>query len=469
MKEDGLNKQSGDSNRPSLFPIYQPPSSSNVPFRGEQELLRPDGNNLVESYPRKRKTASKVNQQQENLSQNLIAETVSENPKPKKNKLKVARVTKVPQGKKGQKKTSPQRLKVVKSQSVRDVSLLKGGSKKSGEQLGLLKMLVFYPLRLLILGVGMGAIAGTVLANYDSTKVGVAETKPTAKIASDLTYNSPSPLSLGKEIIPLKEKLVQLAAKYPNLTPGIFFVDLDNSAYVSIAGDASFASASTIKIPILVAFFQDVDAGKIRLDQMLTMTEEVMADGSGNMQYEKPGTQFTARETAEKMIVISDNTATNMLIELLGGAEVLNERFGKWGLQNTRINNSLPDLEGTNTTSPWDLAYVLTMVTRGELVSLRSRDRLLNIMRETQTDTLLPQGLETGAVIAHKTGDIGAVLGDAGIVDMVNGKRYIAAVLVKRPHNDYAAKELIQEISRTAYQHFKFYDPRPLTQAGGGS
>ncbi|MBR8826410.1 MAG: serine hydrolase [Gomphosphaeria aponina SAG 52.96 = DSM 107014] len=330
-------------------------------------------------------------------------------------------------------------------------------------------MLVFYPLRLLILGVGMGAIAGTVLANYDSTKVGVAETKPTAKIASDLTYNSPSPLSLGKEIIPLKEKLVQLAAKYPNLTPGIFFVDLDNSAYVSIAGDASFASASTIKIPILVAFFQDVDAGKIRLDQMLTMTEEVMADGSGNMQYEKPGTQFTARETAEKMIVISDNTATNMLIELLGGAEVLNERFGKWGLQNTRINNSLPDLEGTNTTSPWDLAYVLTMVTRGELVSLRSRDRLLNIMRETQTDTLLPQGLETGAVIAHKTGDIGAVLGDAGIVDMVNGKRYIAAVLVKRPHNDYAAKELIQEISRTAYQHFKFYDPRPLTQAGGGS
>ncbi|RMF25800.1 MAG: serine hydrolase, partial [Cyanobacteria bacterium J083] len=62
--------------------------------------------------------------------------------------------------------------------------------------------------------------------------------------------------------------------------------------------------------------------------------------------------------------------------------------------------------------------------------------------------------------IAHKTGDIGKVLGDAGIIDMPNGKRYIGAVLVERPHNDPQAKRLIQEISKTAYQHFKWYQPR---------
>jgi beta-lactamase class A len=63
--------------------------------------------------------------------------------------------------------------------------------------------------------------------------------------------------------------------------------------------------------------------------------------------------------------------------------------------------------------------------------------------------------LESGAIISHKTGDIKSVLGDAGIIDMPNGKRYIATVLVKRPDNDPLAKEFIQQMSKTAYQYFK--------------
>ena len=120
-----------------------------------------------------------------------------------------------------------------------------------------------------------------------------------------------------------------------------------------------FSAASTIKIPILVAFFEDVDAGKIALDEMLTMKPELIATGSGNMQYQEPGKQFTALETATKMIIISDNTATNMLIERMGGSEALNARFKEWGMENTLISNSLPDLEGTNTTTPKDLASLL--------------------------------------------------------------------------------------------------------------
>ena len=95
---------------------------------------------------------------------------------------------------------------------------------------------------------------------------------------------------------------------------------------------------------------------------------------------------------------------------------------------------------------------------------MRSRDRLLGIMRGTVTNTLLPQGIEENAIIAHKTGDIGTVIGDAGIIDMPSGKRYVAAVMVKRPHNAPQGRTLIQEISKTAYQHFKWYEPRPFTQ-----
>ncbi len=194
------------------------------------------------------------------------------------------------------------------------------------------------------------------------------------------------------------------------------------------------------------------------------MTKDMIAGGSGDMQYQQEGKKFTALETAEKMIIISDNTATNMLIKRLGGKEKLNQRFKEWGLQATAINNWLPDLEGTNTTTPKDLSHLLSRVEQGELLTRRSRDRLFEIMQQTKTRTLLPQGLEAEANIAHKTGDIGTVLGDAGIIDMPTGKRYIGAVFVKRPHNDVNARILIQNISKTAYQHFKWYQPRPAIQ-----
>jgi beta-lactamase class A len=317
-------------------------------------------------------------------------------------------------------------------------------------------------LRFSILGVGLGAIAGTALTVIDPSKLPL-HPKPTATNPSTPKPVIPKPTTLAfKENLPsLQQKLQALAVKYPKLQAGALFIDLDNGAYASLQGDTVFAAASTIKIPILVAFFEDVDAGKIRLDETLVASKDVIASGSGDMQYLGVNKTYTALETATKMNVISDNTATNMLIKRMGGKEALNRRFQAWGLTSTVINNPLPDLEGTNTTSPRDLVTILGKVNQGELLSLRSRDRLLNIMQETRTRTLLPQGIEKSADIAHKTGDIGSMLGDAGIVDMPNGKRYLGAAMVKRPHNDSNARTLIQQMSRTAYQHFKWYQVKP--------
>ena len=323
--------------------------------------------------------------------------------------------------------------------------------------------------RLLIAGVGLGAIAGTMLSNLNFIKPLVANDNLSVEQSSEETPVEPpkvipSASFSNGEIAALKKKLEALATAQTTLKPEAFFVDLDNGAYVNLGGDNPIAAASTIKIPILVAFFEAVDEQKIHLDEMLTMKQALIAKGSGDMQYQDPGKQYTALETVTKMITISDNTATNMLIERLGGAEALNQRFREWGLTQTAIRAALPDLEGTNTTSAKDLAYLLTLIDRGELVSLRSRDRLLGIMRGTVTNTLLPQGIEEDAIIAHKTGDIGTVIGDAGIIDMPSGKRYVAAVMVERPHNDPQGRTLIQEISKTAYQHFKWYEARPFTQ-----
>lgn len=352
---------------------------------------------------------------------------------------------------------SPQKKNV----NARNINAKKTRQKSSSSAKGFSTPLL-YILRLLILGVGVAGVAGTVLSALDPSKKVPVEATTIEQQETVPVQNQPiQTLLLGEELLPLKTKLQALASKYTKLKAGVFFNDLESGAYVDIDGATTFSAASTIKIPVMVAFFQDVDAGKIRLDEMLTMKPELMTTGSGNMQYEKPGSKYTALETLTRMITISDNTATNMLVERLGGAELLNQRFQEWGLTGTVIRNRLPDLEGTNTTSSKDLATLLAIVGKGELISLPSRDRMLWIMQQVVTRTLLPKGLDKDAVISHKTGDIGSSLGDAGIIDMPNGKRYVAAVMVKRPHNDPQARELIQKISREIYQYLKQPPPAP--------
>ena len=307
--------------------------------------------------------------------------------------------------------------------------------------------------------VGLSTILGTTVSIASSFKTPVTEQKTAlnnktrsnkAKLQQLLTLSA-----LGEEIKPLKVKIEELAKQYPELEPEVFLVDLDNKGFVSINGKNKIASASTIKLPILVAFFQALDRGTIRLEEQLTMTKKSIAGGSGDMQHDRPGSRFSALETASKMMTISDNTATNMLIERLGGMAQLNQQFMTMGLTNTQLSNPLPDLTGTNTTSAEDLGNLLIKINNGELISMRSRDRLLHIMGNVEKDTLLPQGLESGALIAHKTGDIKSVLADVGTIDMPNGKRYIASMLVKRPDNSPQAQEFIQKASGMAYQYFK--------------
>ena len=323
-----------------------------------------------------------------------------------------------------------------------------------------------YIIRLLIIGIGIGAIAGTLLSALEPSTQASVKTKDSVE---SQVQESPSATSnstqqpLGQEITPLKAKIQTLVAQYPQLQAGVFLLDLETRAYLDLNSDSTFASASTIKLPILIALFQDVEAGKVRLDESLTLKPEMRVGGSGDLQYKKPGTEYILLEVAKKMIAISDNTATNMLIERLGGIEALDQRFHSWGLTTTVLRNVLPDLEGTNTTSPKELANLMLMVNQGRLVSERSRDRIIDIMQQTQTNTLLPKGLGVGATIAHKTGTLGSLLADIGMVDLLTGKRYIVSVMVKRPHNDIAAEELIRQISRTTYDYFNQPLPTPST------
>ncbi|MEB3359300.1 MAG: serine hydrolase [Synechococcales bacterium] len=332
---------------------------------------------------------------------------------------------------------------------------------------------LIYAIRLIILGVGIGSIAGTMLSAFDPAHQeatiaaqsmangGEDGLDPSATLnalgnASGAERSLLSALSTGQEMRPLMAELQEMAAEFPQLSPGVFVFDLDHNTYVDLNGSLSFSAASTIKVPILVAFLQDVEANKIALNETLTMTEADVAGGSGEMQYMEVGTTFSAVETATLMIIVSDNTATNMLIRRMGGIEALNRRFQSWGLRQTTLRDLLPDLEGTNTTSPKELTDLMTRISQGDLLSMRSRDRMFDIMRRTRTKTLLPQGLGNDATIAHKTGDIGSMVGDVGIVDTPSGKRYAVTIMMKREHNDYRAQELIRRMSAAVYNYLEF-------------
>jgi beta-lactamase class A len=229
-----------------------------------------------------------------------------------------------------------------------------------------IKSIAWQIARLAIAGVGLSLIAGTMMSLWQNHAINGSSAKNTAPTQSiglpnedPIKPSSETTTALLKtQALGLEAQIKQIASKESDLGLQVMVIDVDGGNYVNIGASQAIASASTIKLPILVAFLQDVDAGKIRLDEQLEMTNDVKASESGSLQYQPLGTKISALETAKIMIVYSDNTATNMIIKRLGGAESLNQRFKSWGLNATVIRNYLPDLEGTNTVSTQDLVNV---------------------------------------------------------------------------------------------------------------
>jgi beta-lactamase class A len=333
---------------------------------------------------------------------------------------------------------------------------------------------VLYGIRLLILGTGVAAIVGTVLSSFNpsqnapQTATAGDGQSPSSALTGNTRNVSPAvtqPLPLAQELVSVETDLVALESMTPGLDQTVFFYDLATGNYIDLNGTAKVPAASTIKVPLLIAFLQAVDNGTVSLDQAITLREDMIASGSGDMQFDEPGTQYTALEVATEMIVSSDNTATNLIIDLLGGLESLNQQFRGWGLEATQLRNLLPDLDGTNTTSAADLVRVMVLVDQGELLNLRSRDRLFSIMQRTYNKDLIPDGLiDETALTYNKTGDIGTVLGDLALVDVANGNRYVLGVLVQRPFNDGRASELVRRVAGRIHEEMN----QPINPLGAG-
>ncbi len=259
-------------------------------------------------------------------------------------------------------------------------------------------------------------------------------------------------------------QLNNLCGRKTKLDAGIFAIEPDTGRYINCQGNKLFSAASLIKIPVFVDLLMALDKKQVDLNQDLVLKPEFMADGSGWLKWRQPGTTIKLQEAAELMMIISDNTATNLIIDLLGGIEKVNQDIKTWGLTSTQIHNLLPDLSGTNITSPYDLVYLLGCLDRGYLLLPESRQYLFTVMERTKIRTLLPPGLEPGSRIAHKTGDIASMVGDAGVVTLPSRRHYIVAVQVTRSCNDRRANELIRTVSRMVAQSIQSSETSNLSQ-----
>ena len=184
----------------------------------------------------------------------------------------------------------------------------------------------------------------------------------------------------------------------------------------------------------------------------MTLTNYYKASGSGNLQYAATGRNLTIDQLAKTMIEDSDNSATNMLMSKLGSMTAVNTAIRTWGIKNTHVQTWLPDLGGTNYTTTNDMATMLFNLDNPNFLSINSREYIVDYMSHVKNDRLIPQGLGKGATFLHKTGDIGSMLGDAGIVYMPNGKKYIIVIMAKRPYNSPLGKQFIQQASKLIYE-----------------
>jgi beta-lactamase class A len=318
----------------------------------------------------------------------------------------------------------------------------------------------------LLRGLGFSLILGLTMAGLSRLLQSTAppQTEQAAAGSGDPPPALPTDFLKGEEIPALQERLAALADQ-PGLTVGALFWEVETGAFAGVRPDQVFPAASVLKIPILLAFLQAVDTGQVRLDEKLTLREELKGGGAGLLQTRPLGSQVSALEAATLMSTVSDNFAANLILDRLGGREALNQKFRQWGLQHTQISQWLPDLEGANTSSPRDMVWLLSQVEQGRLLSRRSRDRFLDILWRTQRPSYFRPGLDPEVRIAHKTGTLSSVVGDAGILDLPNGRRYIAAVWVKRETpNDPRAEELIAKLSQAAYEFWSTAEA-PATSA----
>lgn len=284
----------------------------------------------------------------------------------------------------------------------------------------------------------------------------------------------PAPIAAQADTAALRRSIDQATRGYEGVV-GVSLRNLATGESLSIRGSETFPTASLIKVAVLVALLDEVAKGSIRLDEPLTMIARDRVGGSGVLQYLHPGLELTVEDAARLMIAISDNTATNLLLDKLNVRTVWT-KMEALGLPHTKIHSKTfiratsvamdsSVKYGLGVTTPDETVRLFTLLHEGRAVSPAMDSLALAMLRDNQDWNKLTRWLPDGAIAAHKSGDVDQSRNDCGI--LYGPDATVALCVMTRENRDtsYAtdnpANLLIARIGAEVYRFFNPSAPPP--------
>ncbi|MGB9203676.1 MAG: serine hydrolase [Terriglobales bacterium] len=238
---------------------------------------------------------------------------------------------------------------------------------------------------------------------------------------------------------------------------GVAIVDLtDGHKYLLHANDV-FAQASSIKICVLAELYRQAQQGKLKLTDLYTVNAADLVQDSDIMGGLTPGvTQITLRDLATMMVAVSDNSATNVLIDRVGMDNV-NSFLKAQGLHETKLRRKMMDLKAAgegreNVSTPNEMLNLLQALYRGEILNQEMTADFFKVL-STHKESFIPRDLPDDLKIANKPGELEGVRNDSGVI-FVDKRPYILCVMTAYLHREREGEEAISSVSLAAWRMF---------------
>lgn len=276
---------------------------------------------------------------------------------------------------------------------------------------------------------------------------------------------SPSPTSdLG-----LLQKQIKGTLEGQRGTFAVAFKDLSTGEELLINEHEAFHAASTMKTAVLVEAFNQADQGKLSLTDSITVKNSFasIVDGSpfrldqgsdGDQEiYQMIGSKLPMQDLLYRMIILSSNLATNIVIEKIGAIQVT-RTMQSYGAQNLKVLRGVEDSKAyrkglNNSTTAYDLMLVFSKIALGKSVSSKASEAMTSILLDQKFNEIIPANLPSDVRVAHKTGSITGVQHDSGIVMLPDGRRYVLVLLSKDLGDEAAGIKAMAGISEMIYKY----------------
>jgi len=238
---------------------------------------------------------------------------------------------------------------------------------------------------------------------------------------------------------------------------GLAIEDLTTGDHFFLHENEVFAQASSIKITVLANLYLQAQQGKLKLTDLYTVQSSDLVPDSDIMNGLTPGvTRITLRDLATMMVAVSDNSATNVLIDRVGMPNV-NAMLDSLDLTHTRLRRKMMDLQAAkegreNVSTPREMMTLLDDIYHGKVLNKESTADFFKMLN-TNKDSWIPRDLPAGLKIANKPGALEAVRNDSGVV-FVDGRPYVICVMTSFLRNERDGEEAISKVSLAAWQMF---------------